>query len=237
MTKYKAYAISLFDEIKYIGITTRSIKSRWNQHRHPKSPCVLVRRAMRKYGENSFSIEHIASSWNLENLQELERLLIEQHQTFGGGGYNLTSGGGVGLVMSDEVRARMSVGSKLSHSTPQARKKMSDSAKRRFATQQAREAHSLSQRARWTPEAKAAQAERARKQMADPSRREFQRQVMLRWSPEKRAANGKKVSERLSDPVARAQHAQRIKEAHARPEVKARLSAGQRARYAEDMQA
>ena len=79
----------------YIGITTRNIERRWYEHKYVPNSCgQLLAKAISKYGEKSFIIEHIASAiGNVENLKELEKQIIQQCGTMAPNGYNLTAGG------------------------------------------------------------------------------------------------------------------------------------------------
>ena len=79
----------------YVGITTRNIERRWYEHKYVPNSCgKLLAKAIKKYGENAFVIEHIASAiGGIDNLKELEKQLINQCGTMVPQGYNLTSGG------------------------------------------------------------------------------------------------------------------------------------------------
>ena len=94
----------------YIGITTRSVGRRWYEHRFVPNSCgKLLSKAIQKYGEKSFEITVLASAIdNVENLKEIEKQLIIQHNTIVPSGYNLTMGGdGVfGYKQSDEQKKR-----------------------------------------------------------------------------------------------------------------------------------
>ncbi|WP_419692248.1 NUMOD3 domain-containing DNA-binding protein [Burkholderia gladioli] len=107
--QFLAYVIRANESQKvvYCGITTQSLRIRWNRHKKSK---FAIGSAIRKYGADAFSIDLIAESWSFEDLKVLEQQLIEQYGTFGRGGYNLTRGGDgvLGITFSDEVRARFS---------------------------------------------------------------------------------------------------------------------------------
>ena len=78
----------------YIGITTRTLSRRWYEHCFSPNSCgQLLNKAINKYGKDAFIIETIASARTLEDLKEVEKQLIEQHQTKVPHGYNLTDGG------------------------------------------------------------------------------------------------------------------------------------------------
>lgn len=79
-----------------IGITSRSIRQRWNEHlynarKRPKANALF--RAITKYGSHNFSMQAIccAKSWN--NICQAETQLIAQYGTLAPNGYNLTLGG------------------------------------------------------------------------------------------------------------------------------------------------
>ena len=79
----------------YVGITTRNIERRWYEHKCVPNSCgQLLAKAIKKYGESAFVIEHIASAiGGTDNLKELEKQLINQCGTMVPNGYNLTLGG------------------------------------------------------------------------------------------------------------------------------------------------
>jgi group I intron endonuclease len=79
----------------YVGITTRSVESRWKEHINmPHSSGQYLHRAIQKYGADSFEIQPIASALGgVSNLKEIEKILILQFGTFSPDGYNLTLGG------------------------------------------------------------------------------------------------------------------------------------------------
>ena len=91
-----AYLITNIQNGKsYIGIMTRNINRRWYEHKYVSNSCgKLLTRAIKKYGETAFTIEHIASAiGGIDNLKELEKQLIVQCSTRVPSGYNLTAGG------------------------------------------------------------------------------------------------------------------------------------------------
>jgi group I intron endonuclease len=79
----------------YVGITTRSIDRRWNEHiTYPNCSGQLLHKAIEKYGQDAFEVHHIASAiGDLSNLKAIEKTLIQQFQTYVPNGYNLTLGG------------------------------------------------------------------------------------------------------------------------------------------------
>lgn len=80
---------------KYIGITTRDISDRFKEHCKADS---YIGRAIRKYGENNFSIQMIDMAHTKEELFDLEVKHISNYNSFRDG-YNQTVGGdGANLV-------------------------------------------------------------------------------------------------------------------------------------------
>ena len=97
---------------QYVGITTRNIDRRWYEHKYVSNSCgKLLAKAIKKYGEDSFTIEHIASAiGDVDNLKSIEQDLIGQFNTKVPNGYNLTDGGdGVsGKPRSEETKRKIS---------------------------------------------------------------------------------------------------------------------------------
>lgn len=101
---YHIYKITnKINQKSYIGLTTQELNNRWKQHcdaafneKHPdyKTP---FKKAIRKYGENNFTIEIIDEADNLKKLKELEEYWISYYRTYIGWndckGYNATKGG------------------------------------------------------------------------------------------------------------------------------------------------
>lgn len=82
---------------KYVGITSRSIKQRFNEHCRTDS---YIGTAIRKYGKSNFSITQIDKSSNWEELCEKEVNYIKEYGSFGNG-YNQTIGGD-GVVLQED---------------------------------------------------------------------------------------------------------------------------------------
>lgn len=74
---------------KYIGITTRAIDKRFEEHKKANS---YIGSAIRKYGVSNFSISELDTAKTHEELCQLEVFYIEKFKTFENG-YNLTIGG------------------------------------------------------------------------------------------------------------------------------------------------
>ena len=97
----------------YIGITTRTVKKRWSQHKACANGALgyPLYRAIKEYGPDAFTVETVYEGKDLEDIQQMEIQLIAKHNTYirNGGGYNLTYGGeGAGKMPREAVeRARL----------------------------------------------------------------------------------------------------------------------------------
>ena len=93
----------------YVGITTQTVSARWREHRYKANGqnCkTWLHRAIRKYGENRFEVQEIASAASRENLLALEMLIISERKP----SYNQSHGGEgtTGRKFSPEVLAARS---------------------------------------------------------------------------------------------------------------------------------
>lgn len=94
---FQAYIIScLIDGKVYVGITSRSLKRRWNEHlyasRKGNSP-MTVARAIGKHGPDNFRMESICSARTWADICAVETVLISQYDSRAPNGYNLREGG------------------------------------------------------------------------------------------------------------------------------------------------
>lgn len=98
---------------QYVGKTVRSLNIRWREHvkaaRENEPLSMLIVRAIKKYGKESFKHKILEECSNEDELNEREIFWIKELGTFGGG-YNLTKGGDgmSGYKHSDETRQKMS---------------------------------------------------------------------------------------------------------------------------------
>lgn len=89
----------------YVGFTTKTIEKRWKQHQrdavNPKRQRGYLQNSLLLHGINSFSIESIYESEDIQYTKLMEIHYIWLYQTFTGhgkGGYNLTLGGDAVLL-------------------------------------------------------------------------------------------------------------------------------------------
>jgi group I intron endonuclease len=173
---------------RYIGLTTGSIKERWQSHmqRVRKGVKTALYDAIRAYGAENFEILEMASllaNGDVAALKMLEREIISQEGTFGAG-YNMTAGGDgtPGRKLSEkEIAARKAVkwtperraafsramaGRELS---PEHRSKIGAASKGRnvgsvghWTGKKLSNDHCQKLHLAWTPERRAAQSERMR---------------------------------------------------------------------------
>jgi group I intron endonuclease len=112
---YKIYLITNIENKKqYVGITKFSIEERFSQH---MKRGFLLTEAIKKYGEQKFSIKLIEEVESAERAYELEIFYIQKYNTKVPNGYNLTDGGdGIfGWEVSEEYRQECSERIKLLH--------------------------------------------------------------------------------------------------------------------------
>ncbi|AGE49342.1 GIY-YIG catalytic domain-containing endonuclease [Acanthocystis turfacea Chlorella virus Br0604L] len=88
----------------YIGQTTREIEQRFKDHQKPSSSCVLISRAIRKYGWDAFK-KHWYEVPN-EDLNDHEEAMVEVLETLSLAGYNLKEGGRANCKYSDDSKKK-----------------------------------------------------------------------------------------------------------------------------------
>lgn len=93
----------------YIGQTVQTIKSRWNDHRYMarKNKQSKLYFAIKKYGEENFTIESIESVFNKKELNDREKFWISYYNTCNSG-YNIHSGGEVSTEEMEKLRLNAS---------------------------------------------------------------------------------------------------------------------------------
>lgn len=95
--RFHAYLITcLLDGKVYIGITSRTLRQRWNEHiyesRRGRSGMTLAW-AIAKHGAEHFSMEAVCSAGSWADICAVEIALIEQYNCRAPRGYNLRNGG------------------------------------------------------------------------------------------------------------------------------------------------
>jgi group I intron endonuclease len=103
------YKVScLVSRKSYIGQTTKTAESRWNEHLLVTSKKkYALSNAIRKHGRAAFSVEVLEFCDTPEDLDDAERFWVDWYQTIAPLGYNLTSGGRT-YRLSEASRRKMS---------------------------------------------------------------------------------------------------------------------------------
>ena len=105
---YAIYVITnIVNAKQYVGIT-KNFHRRIAQHKRMQGDSSALYAAIKKYGAENFVFTHIADAFDKECACIIEQSLIKEKNTFTPNGYNMTSGGDGGFVMSEESRKKMS---------------------------------------------------------------------------------------------------------------------------------
>lgn len=111
---------------KYVGQTCYSLKQRFRRHRSKsKINCRAISAAIKKYGTMNFK-GSILEKCPLSSLDRLEQRHIFLEQSLAPGGYNLTTGGDKGAVLSESTKQMKTEAAKRQFGTPEARKMLRD---------------------------------------------------------------------------------------------------------------
>ena len=81
---------------QYVGLS-KEFQKRLISHKCAKTNSAF-HFAIKEYGFDKFVFSHIADAFDLQSACDLERMLIQQHNTLVPNGYNLTIGGQIGPV-------------------------------------------------------------------------------------------------------------------------------------------
>ena len=92
---------------QYVGITTQPIEKRWEGHQQKSSHCLLVKRAIEKYGWDKINKE-ILLYCPKEQLGDFEKTFIALYNSLAPNGMNCTSGGEGGKHLCEETRNAIS---------------------------------------------------------------------------------------------------------------------------------
>lgn len=127
----------------YVGITSRSLRQRSNDHRsHARTgESSRLYNAMRCHGLRQFAIRPIATARSWEDLLDLEKVLIAQYGSRNHlVGYNMTDGGDGtrGWVPDRMTRERIAAASRLQMSRPGVREHLARCSKAYMTTPEAR---------------------------------------------------------------------------------------------------
>ena len=148
------YRISRRDSDKsYIG-QSRDIFKRWKEHSNfSRKKLSCISSALKLYCLQSFVWE-VIEECSPEELNDREVYWISYFNSMSPNGYNLTSGGGQGITVSEEVRAKMSESIKASM-TEEVRAKLSEAHRGKTLSEEHRAKLSESIKAAMTEEHRA----------------------------------------------------------------------------------
>ena len=76
----------------YIG-QTNNVKNRWSQHKNCHDPTMAIARAIKKYGADNYKIEILDKNIPIEEIDELEKKVIQEKNSLVPNGYNIALGG------------------------------------------------------------------------------------------------------------------------------------------------
>lgn len=97
---FHVYLISsVATDKKYVGVTSQHFEKRFTAHKwyaRKNGRCSALYAAMRKYGDQAFSVELIEECSSFEEMNEREIYWIAKLGTLSPDGYNLTTGGDAG---------------------------------------------------------------------------------------------------------------------------------------------
>lgn len=171
---------------RYIGITRNSLTKRFGGRGNHYKTCILVDRAINKYGWEN--IEHIVldTADTKENAEEKERHYIQEYKTNDPKyGYNVLPGGDVSTNdATEEMRHKLGNGWRGKRRTEDDKRKISDGVKQIFsrpesnghfglkASEETKHKMSESQKATWDAEKRSKAADRMRNRMANTEYRQ-----------------------------------------------------------------
>ena len=99
---------NLVNGFSYIGVTTKSIEYRKRTHeKASKYSNKKFYNALKKYGFDNFEWSILHECISIDELNSLEKYYIEKYDTFNNG-YNLTTGGELKKIISEESKQLMS---------------------------------------------------------------------------------------------------------------------------------
>ena len=222
----------------YIGITTKTAEERWKVHlmRVKEGRNHAIQNAIRKYGEDNFSIKTLLYSNDWEYLQEMEKKCIVSYGTKSPSGYNLTDGGEgvVGRHITDEIRDNMSSGQKKRFNDPlelEKNRARQLEVHKNMSSERKKELSDMMKVIKNTPESRSHASQKTKEYMAIPENLERHRKII------KESLNRPEVREKMSNSQKllmtdekKKQISIQTKEAMNRPEVREKLIQSQKKR-------
>jgi len=93
--------------MKYVGQTTGSVTRRFNAHAAEKRNR-HISNAINSYGKDNFTVEELATAFDLQKLNELEVYFLDYYNTMFPNGYNHRVGGEQNGKCSQETKEKIS---------------------------------------------------------------------------------------------------------------------------------
>ena len=175
----------------YVGQTRKKVRVRWHQHvsaalTNSDHQCLALSRAIRKYGRKSFVCEVLAVANSQEEANKLEPFWIAASDSLSPNGYNLSYGGDVIGVISEETRKKISANTKrqLAAMTPEERSERSRRALLNSTTPEERSARAFRAWHDQTPEQLEARLAKFKKRppMSEEERRRRSVRAKASWA-------------------------------------------------------
>lgn len=223
----------------YIGITAKEEAIRWRQHiQHATSGRLStpLHAAIREFGADAFTVEHVATAFTRKGAGEIEKLLILETNSITPTGFNGNYGGEPNARWTDEAKARASASHKGKSWTPEFRAQMAIIQQTPEYREKMRAASAKGQAARkpMTEETRAKIKQASIAHFSDPAARQAssERARALMADPDRRARIREKTNANWADPAYRAKHQGAMDKAFSNEEYRARLNASQGPRMA-----
>lgn len=179
----------------------------------------LLKAAVRKYGEDNFTVQILEECADCDSLTAAEvRWIRESDAVTDENAYNLSAGG---QSILHELSTREKMRSKRKPKTDEQKRRYSEAARRRYQDPKQRELTSELNRRRWSlPENRQIQSERTKAALSSPSiRQTLSEHSKAMWA----------------DPIYKAETSDKIKKALNRPETREKLSRAAKARAAKKL--
>ncbi len=167
---------------RYVGLTRTKLERRWGHNGGNYKTCVLVNRAISKYGWENVEHVIIDAAKTKEEAEEKEKYYIRKYDSDNPEhGYNMLPGGDVSTNdATEEMRYKLGNGNRGKRKTEEEKRKISEGVKRAFNR----------------PESNGRIGSKA----AEETKRKMSEAQKATWDDEKRERASRKMKERMSNP-------------------------------------
>ena len=133
-TTYKVYIHrNKINNKRYIGITKKKVKQRWNKGEGYKSQRLFYN-AIKKYGWNNIQHKILFENLTKEEACKKEQNLIASYKSnYTEYGYNIANGGNTSDAFTDEIKRKISINTKKALQNPLIRQKMKEHRKKQIS--------------------------------------------------------------------------------------------------------